>query len=196
MRVSVFKICCSRIQQTLDYSAGISDGRVWTPSLKKFWVEICDQGRECQKDFRVTTFFANLDPTPACPPWEALSSVILVGFQFRCVQDGRKPDNQMPNVTCGRVWRSASPSPANSSWKMSFKVLLSSNLQIHFRRSKKIRSQVSYSMLLKIATTDPTSLPPEDQGALSICSHFLSIERAGECRRSGLCLESPVWANF
>jgi len=62
------------------------------------------------------SFFANLDPTPACPPREALSSVILVGFQFRCViQDGRKPDNQMPNVTRGRVSRSASPCPANSS---------------------------------------------------------------------------------
>jgi len=94
------------------------------------------------------SFFANLDPTPACPPREALSSVILVGFQFRCViQDGRKPDNQMPNVTRGRVSRSASPCPANSSWNMLFKVLLSSNLQFHFGDQRKWRSQVSLSML-------------------------------------------------
>jgi len=80
----------SKSAKPLDYSAGISDRRAWTHQFQKFWVEICDQGRECQ-DFRVTTFFANLDPTPACPPREALSSVILVGFQFRCVrQDGQK----------------------------------------------------------------------------------------------------------
>jgi len=129
----------SNSAQPLDYSAGISDRRVWTPSLKNSGLRSATKGRECQKDFRVTTFIANIDPTPACPPREALSSVILVGVQFRCVpQNGRKSDNQMPNVTCGRVSRSASPSPANSSWKRLFKVLLSSNLQIHFRRSKKI----------------------------------------------------------
>jgi len=69
------------------------------PVSKNSGLRSATKGRECQKDFRVTTFFANLDPTPACPPREALSSVILVGFQFRCdLQDGRKPDNQMPSV--------------------------------------------------------------------------------------------------
>jgi len=120
-------VTLSNSAQPLDYSAGISDRRVWTPSLQKFWVEICDQGPRVSKDFRVTTFFANIDPMPACPPREALSSVILVGLQFRCVlhdtRHGRKPDNQMPNATRGRVSRSARPSPANGSWKILFKVL-------------------------------------------------------------------------
>lgn len=72
----------SNSAQPLDYSTEFSERRARTPSHQKFWVEICDQGPRVSKDFRVTTFFANIDPTPACPPWEALSSVILVGFDL------------------------------------------------------------------------------------------------------------------